>query len=173
MEQEPLIKDLVAFVQGLARKVQLGCQDAPTWLLDFHMVVARASRIERWNDGRKPPAATLIGELMTTQPVADAVIRAMFIGVPKLDKCPVDGFAVRREYETGYGDPDPVRCVGGKILFEWRAMIVLRSFSLRDSQLIHILACRRQLESRLCADGIRFENTCRFNRRYRQKCSED
>ena len=50
------------------------------------MVMARAPRIERWNDGRKPPAAALIGELMTTQPISDAVVRAMLIGVPKLDK---------------------------------------------------------------------------------------
>jgi hypothetical protein len=35
LERKPLIKDSIAFVEGLARKIQMGRQDAPAWLWTF------------------------------------------------------------------------------------------------------------------------------------------
>lgn len=172
-KQEMLIKYAIALVHGLTGKIQLRCQNVSARLLNLDVIMARASRIERWNDRRKPPTAARIGELMTAQPVAITVVRAMLIRVPKLDKCLVDGCAIRLQDKPGQGYPLCARCVGSKVLFEWGTRLVVWPFCLREGQFIRILACRRQNEIGLRAKGIGFEDTCSLDRWHGQKCCKD
>lgn len=86
VEEQCLVKQPVSGISGLFGKIKLGGEDAPTRALDLEMEMTRSAGIKRGHDGVEPPAPLRVGELVSAQAEANAVIVAVFVRMPDLDE---------------------------------------------------------------------------------------
>lgn len=103
VEEQRLVKQPVSGISGLSGKIELGGEDAPTRALDLEMEMTCSTGIKRWHDGAEPPTPLGVGELVSAQAEAHAVIVAVFVRVPDFDKAAAKRPATIVKHETGDG----------------------------------------------------------------------
>ena len=90
------IKNRVSLVAGLFGKIELRRESRPIRGLNSYVKVARASRVESRHDGLKAVLPGRVGKLVATKPKAGVVVRAVSVGLPKINQSPLNRLAFRR-----------------------------------------------------------------------------
>src|SRR5437763_3681632 len=132
----------IAAVHRLVWKIQLRREQRPLRRLHLHVVVARASRVERRQNGAKTVAPLAVREQMAAIAETAVVVFAALVGVPQIDECVGDRPARAGEHVSAELDQSRLRVGLHEICAFRRTGLEKGSLGLSYRSLIAIVTLR-------------------------------
>src|SRR5262249_41943526 len=148
VQDQSSVEQAVAAVQRFAWKIELGCEDATTGLLDLDVIVAGSAGIGSRHNGGEPPATSFIRVLITPQPVTRGVICTRVVVMPHLHERLWHRPAPRIKHKSANTHPFAPRGVSGEVALERAVGFEIRPFGLGERVIAPSMAIRRRVQIR-------------------------